>query len=400
MAMDHTRVDLGGGIAVELSHSIDRKIDEVGFDGVVAIATGLARLGLSAQAASLLEIGVPGASNRADGEFLGWVGRTFLEGHRVVDGVALSSLLLDEGVAPDAVIQAATALAETSRAPSVRDSSEVSDLLARCADTLVPQDQVAAEAWIRAAATARPHDPVKAIDFYQRAANANRDLGRSEPWLVAIGGAAHDADELDLAIASYRLALDRGQSIESYAALADSLLSAGLFAEAQRRFDEYHDHGGSDDRWLVSQILLGQLLDLGYASWEDAEAEFENRYLAEADEPGKPLSVPARRALNWFNSGVTALAAGRGDRALLCFLSAVTLMPMDDEAWVQATIGAFNSGNPELFARVIEAAYAQRTYMYLDMLRTMSAQMPTDYRGFLLDIVEEVAMGRAFPSAD
>lgn len=388
-------VRLGGGVSAELPN-LEQGTEStgVGFDVLVVLGLALGRVGLAAPATTLIEVALPESSHRSSAGVLAQVGRTYLAAHRVEDGVRVCTQLLEGGVPAAVVLSAIRELESSTGAHSVADGWALARGSAACAERL-DDDEAAASAWLLAARTIRQIRADLAVTYLKTAAGRVAALRAQPAWLEDVAGALHDSERPAEAAELYSDLVGRQPDAPHLqACLADSLLVSGRIVEALETFRAYRSSGGTDRRWIASERVASDLTSRGCHHWEGATAAFGLRVAD--DDPNHPLPYVTRLALAWFNGGVSADAASERDSALLMYLAAVVLFVGDDEAWVQATLHALESGDPVLFAAVTEAAYLQRGFAFLDRVRTMTSQLDEGIRAELLEMIDLVAAGDAF----
>ncbi len=182
---------------------------------------------------------------------------------------------------------------------------------------------------------------------------------------------------------------------------ADSLMLAGEYEEATKKFKEYLDNDEKPhEEFVLKYILLSQFLN-------EFKIKRQRRRIKEAralsiisnfnfieanDKLKKALELDLLSDIAWFNNGILHSQRNEFHQATMCFTISALMNNCDIEAWKNATISCLNSkAEIEILPLIILTAYFFNKDEYLEELYShIESQADNESLNKLSEMIEEI----------
>ncbi len=173
----------------------------------------------------------------------------------------------------------------------------------------------------------------------------------------------------NFAAKNYKMAIDKGASKKTLPKYADALMCSGHYQMAYDIFSDYFNSACINDtsnaEWFLKKITLGKVIAITRIK-EQSRQPKKAKNMAYAKSPQESFSaekfksaitLDALCCIAWFNNGIFESKEKNFETATFSFLLCALIENGDIEAWVNATISAFNIDNI-LFFRILTLAHA------------------------------------------
>ena len=283
------------------------------------------------------------------------------EGHRMIDALELSDRL----VTKYGSTWAAEALRSLAIGRKGLSASEVAmyerylDRRIALAQTGGDPHQIAIAYYNRGnhrRGTARRRE---ALRDYVFAGRSYPDYWQRDYFCTECGGLFFVLGHFRCAATLYQKGVERGAGPDTKPLLADALMFAGEYEQAEKQFTLYLGEEAtiSSPEWVLKNWALGHIVGLGVPS----QKRQTRAALAHAGSPAtieEALRLDALCGLAWFNQGAAELDANHRDSALRSYLLAAVCQTWDLEAWRNAYALATEREEDRAFAPwILWAAY-------------------------------------------
>lgn len=261
------------------------------------------------------------------------------------------------------------------------------------------------------------HEPAKAIELYERAAQLDPEyLDRTHYW-HEIAGALFFANRFEDSAEAYGRAIELGGGHWDELLRADALLFAGRYEEARDALNATIDdiesfESGSE--YYLKVGLLNFLIDwrglkaqnrdgeraialVGEVIPDSGEAAGEEQV---ADQCWMALGVDGLCGLAWWNLASAVEKLGEREQAGLMFLNTALCQPGDAEAWAFAFIHLWQEGRMENLPMILvtgERVTGKKVLPTINKLVTqhMSPEDRDELISKLAEMVDELADPRS-----
>ena len=207
----------------------------------------------------------------------------------------------------------------------------------------------------------------EAIHHYRKAAALDPGYRDRPYWCVEFAGMLFLCHRYKAAVSFYKSATRVSNDDFLQCLLADALMFAGEFAEAESKFNEFATPGRMRDaEWVLRAKGLAHLRGLLGIDSQDRSRSAANAVLDKAPD-GPParetclevLQSDALNGLAWFNLGGCEFEEGNFLSACRCYLLAALVMPWDLDAWINASECARGAGELGIGGLILTAATAR-----------------------------------------
>jgi tetratricopeptide (TPR) repeat protein len=236
----------------------------------------------------------------------------------------------------------------------------------------------------------------EALGDYHSALDLDNGYATRPYFWRELGGIFFQARRFKASVTCYEKSLALQADRPTQALLADALLFAGRYSEAEAKFSEYKPSIGMEAEWewmlkqsTVSYIRLQTGLDVQKrrsecvssapsGQWSDEQIDADCRRI---------LACDALSGLAWFNLGGVYHRRGDLNNATRCFLAAALVQPADVEAWANAFGLLMKVANQDLLLPVLMVAFR---YNQDNFLEHLASRFPGAEGKFLADFSELV----------
>ncbi|WP_319480989.1 DUF4365 domain-containing protein [uncultured Draconibacterium sp.] len=188
---------------------------------------------------------------------------------------------------------------------------------------------------------------------------------------------------------------------KTIALYADSLMLAGEYAEATKKFKEYLDNEEKPhEEFVLKHIILSQLLN-------KFKIKRQTRRIKEAralsiisnlnskevkDKLEKALELDLLSDIAWYNLGILHSQRNEFHQATMCFTTSALVNNYDIEAWKNATISSLNpKAEIEILPLIILTAYFFNKDEYLEELYShIESQANNEFLNKLSKMIDEI----------
>jgi len=349
----------------------DTPVDVITANVMMQIGVLLERIGQSAAAARLFARFASDSSIIEHSDILLKMARAFGRAHRLGDAIETANQMIARGEADTAhlLISLTWTVLGAAITPSEREAI-VEHFMSRIrrAEEIGDDRRAAIEYFNFANRLRNLGDSEQAVDCFRKAAELDPTYPDREYYAGELAGALFEAGDFDGAVAMYAKAVEHGERARFLPLLADALLMAGRYADAQRAFEQRraeNDMSPEPAEWRLKERLANRLRTL-VGDAQDRNPDVANRL---ADVSSEALTDQQRRTqllsalatdalcpLAWFNLGWLEANEGHERDALDAFTYAGVISRMDLEAWTLATILSIDQGSGDA-DDVVRAAY-------------------------------------------
>lgn len=251
----------------------------------------------------------------------------------------------------------------------------------------------------------RPGCDLKALRHYNIARRMRPAYLQTDYFLRELGGILYEAGHPRCAVEAYRAAQAANDDPFTAFLLGDALLRSGKIGEAAIQFEGAIARHPPGD--LVQEAELKRLACIWLRDETGADdVPVRRRQAYAAMNPqgidtldrllGIVREIDGLNPLAHFNLGILRSRTHASPEAIPHFLTCAFMQPGDIEAWANAAICAFNSGQSELLTAILTVAVRQAGADAYDRLRAdLGAQGASDETLAALDTVAVALIGEA-----
>lgn len=224
-------------------------------------------------------------------------------------------------------------------------------------------------------------DSRAALKQYRLAAKFDPNYRRRDYFWKELAGILFGLKRFGPSARAYQRAVDLGAAGQCVALLADALMFAGKYRQAQEILAKYcAQEKDADSEWRLKLLGLERMTELLKVEEQRRQVHLANKLAdvgKEADSEKAilccrdALAADALCALAWFNFAVSSHRVGRMSDAFLGFTLAALIGRVDTEAWANSLLVAFETRELEALLYIALTAYSINGTAFLQALHTL-----------------------------